>query len=121
MQGQGSYGTIIYLVLAGAAFWFLVIRPQQARRKEQAAMIASMAPGMQILTVGGIFATVVSIAEDRLRVRVADGSELEIAKRAISQVVSPADESTDLLVPAESKAIAEQDASSVEPDSEGHA
>ena len=121
MQGQGSYGTIIYLVLAGAAFWFLVIRPQQARRKEQAAMIASMAPGMEIVTVGGIFATVVSIDADRLRVRVADGSELEIAKRAIGQVVSPEDLSHDVPDALESDSTAADDSSTADSDSEGHA
>lgn len=95
---QGGFGNLIFFVLAGAAFWFLVIRPQQARRKEQAAMLASVAPGTEIVTVGGIFATVVSIDDDRLRVRVVDGSELEIAKRAVGQVVPPADEADDLPV-----------------------
>ena len=92
---QGGFGNLIFFVLAGAAFWFLVIRPQQARRKEQAAMLASVAPGTEIVTIGGIFATVVSVEDDRLRVRVADGSQLEIAKRAVGQVVPAADEASD--------------------------
>ena len=96
---QGGFGNLIFFVLAGAAFWFLVIRPQQARRKEQAAMLASVVPGTEIVTIGGIFATVVSIEDDRLRIRVADGSQLEIAKRAIGQVVPSADDASD--IPAE--------------------
>ena len=44
------------------------------------------------MTVGGLHATVVSVDGDRVRLRVADGSEMEFAKRAISAVTKSTDE-----------------------------
>ena len=50
--------------------------------------MSSLAPGAEIVTIGGIYGTIVSIDDDRVRVEVADGTELEIAKRAIARTVS---------------------------------
>ncbi len=78
------------------AAYFLLIRPQQQRQKRQAEMLSQLQPGAEILTVGGIFATVVEIGEDRVRVAVADGAELEIVRGSIQAIVAPADETSEL-------------------------
>jgi len=87
-----QYSNIIFVVVLIAAFYFLLIRPQQQQAKKQRELVESLRPGMRVMTVGGIFATVVDVAEDRIRVAVADGSELEIAKRAVGSVLPGEDE-----------------------------
>ncbi|HEY5539846.1 MAG TPA: preprotein translocase subunit YajC [Coriobacteriia bacterium] len=82
-----QYSQIIFLVVIVVAFYFLLIRPQQQQAKRQKEMVAALAPGTHIITIGGIYATVVSVDEDRVRVAVADGSELEIAKRAVATIL----------------------------------
>ncbi len=77
---------LILIVAMMAAFWFLLIRPQQQRQKKQAAMLAGLKPGSEIVTIGGIYGTIVEVGE-RVRLRVADGSEIEIAPQAVSQVL----------------------------------
>jgi preprotein translocase subunit YajC len=74
------------------AAWFLLIRPQQQRQKKQALMISQLTPGAEILTIGGIFGTVVELGEDRVRIAVADGSELEIVRGSIQSIVTPVEE-----------------------------
>lgn len=69
-----------------ALLYFMMIRPQQKRAKDQQSMIANIKPGDEIITIGGIYATVVSVG-DRIRVAVADGSELEIATMAVGRVL----------------------------------
>jgi len=69
-----------------ALLYFMMIRPQQKRAKDQQSMIANIKPGDEIITIGGIYATVVSVG-DRIRVAVADGSELELATMAIGRVL----------------------------------
>jgi len=86
---SGQYPQLIFIAMIIGVFYFLIIRPQQKRATQQKAMIAAIRPGDEIVTIGGIFATVLSVG-DRLRVRVASGAEMEIAKQAIGQVV-PAD------------------------------
>jgi preprotein translocase subunit YajC len=82
---------IIFLVVIVGAFYFLLIRPQQQQSKRQRAMVESLEVGTEIMTIGGIYATIVEVHDDRLRVRVADGSELEVAKRAVASVVASAE------------------------------
>jgi preprotein translocase subunit YajC len=83
---------LIFPVLIVVAFYFLLIRPQQQQAKRQKETVESLVPGKRIITIGGIYATVVSVADDRVRVAVADGSELEIAKRAVGSVLADEDE-----------------------------
>ena len=78
------------ILLIIGVFYFLIIRPQQKRATAQREMLASIKSGDEIVTVGGIYAVIIEVGE-RIRVRVADGSELELAKAAIAQVVAPKD------------------------------
>jgi preprotein translocase subunit YajC len=87
-----QYSQLIFLAAVGVAFYLLVIRPQQQQVKRQQEMIAALEPGDSIVTIGGIFATVVSVGAERIRVSVADGSELEIATRAVSALVDSDEE-----------------------------
>lgn len=84
-----QYSQIIFLVVIVGAFYLLLIRPQQQQAKKQAEMVSRLTPGTEIMTVGGMYATVVSVEDDRVRVRVVDGTELEFAKRAVSTIVKP--------------------------------
>jgi preprotein translocase subunit YajC len=88
-----QYSQLIFLAAIAVVFYLLVIRPQQRQAKRQREMIASLQPGDSIVTIGGIFATIVSVTDERLRVAVADGSEFEIATRAVGDVVE--DEESD--------------------------
>lgn len=95
MQSPGS--NLIFLAVLAAMFYFLIIRPQRRRAVEHDRMLGLLKPGDEIVTVGGIFATVVE-KDDRVRVRVADGSELEIAPQAVSRIVNEAvdDDASDI-------------------------
>ena len=84
-----QYSQIIFLVVIVGAFYLLLIRPQQQQAKRQQEMVSHLAPGTEIMTVGGMYATVISVEDDRVRVSVADGTELEFAKRAVSTIVKP--------------------------------
>ena len=91
-MGGSSPSSLIFLVAAAAMFYLLIIRPQQKRTKAQAEMLTALEPGVEIVTIGGIFGTIVEVGDERLRIRVADGSEFEIARRAIGSVVPVSDE-----------------------------
>lgn len=77
---------LVMIAVVMGAFWFLVIRPQQQRQKKHSEMVSALVAGMEIVTIGGIFGTVVDVGE-RIRIRVADGTELEIAPSAVGRVV----------------------------------
>lgn len=86
-----QFYSVLPIVVLVAAFYLLVIRPQQTRIKKQRELIASLAVGDEILMFSGIYGSVVGIGA-RTRIRVADGTELEIAPNAIAERVRPAGE-----------------------------
>ncbi len=57
---EGSAGMILYFVVIIAVFYFVLIRPQKKKDKEQKNMIASLKKGDKIITIGGFHAKVVS-------------------------------------------------------------
>jgi preprotein translocase subunit YajC len=82
-----NLGQFLPLVLMIAAVWLLLVRPQQKRAKDQAEMLSRLVEGAEIVTIGGIYGTIVELGEERLLIEVADGSRLEIARRAVGSVV----------------------------------
>jgi len=96
MSGQGGIASFLPLILMIVAAWFLLIRPQQQRQKKQAEMLSRLTPGTEVLTVGGIFGTIIEIGEDRVRLAMADGSELEVVRGAVQTIVTPAEETPQL-------------------------
>ena len=74
---------LILTVLLVAIGWFLLIRPQQVRIREQRAMVESLGIGDRVVTAGGIHGVIRSLADETVRVEVATGVELTVARPAI--------------------------------------
>ena len=73
------------LVLMLAVFYFMLIRPENKRKKEAEEMRSAVKTGDRITTIGGIMGTVVHVKEDRVVMETgADQVRIEIAKWAIS-------------------------------------
>ena len=84
-SGAGLGSTVIMLVLMLAVFYFMLIRPENKRKKEAEEMRSSVKTGDRITTIGGIIGTVVHVKEDRVVLETgADQVRIEIAKWAIS-------------------------------------
>ncbi len=83
--GAGMSGTILMLVLMIAIFYFMLIRPENKRKKEAEAMRNALKVGDKITTIGGIVGKVVDIKEDKFVVESgADQVRIELAKWALS-------------------------------------
>jgi preprotein translocase subunit YajC len=93
-------GLIIIVVLV-ALFWLLLIRPQRRRQAEQNALIQNIEVGDEIVTAGGLFGHVKSVADDELLVEIAPGTNVRIARRAVAGIVGPEEEDEEELEAAE--------------------
>lgn len=78
---------LLPLLLIGL-LWFMGA-PQRKMRKEQAALMQSLAPGADVMTHGGLYGTVVEIDDDVVVLETAPGVTMRWAKRAIATVVTP--------------------------------
>jgi preprotein translocase subunit YajC len=79
-------GPLIFLAAIIAVMWFVLIRPQRQRQAAHRALIAELAPDDEVVTAGGMFGTVRSIADDHVRLEIAPGTEVRVAKEAVTGV-----------------------------------
>ena len=81
--GMGS--SIMMIVAMIAIFYFMLIRPENKRKKEAEQMRSSVRKGDKITTIGGVVGTVVDVKENNVVVETsADQVRIEFAKWAIS-------------------------------------
>jgi len=82
----------IFILALLALMWFMLIRPQRRRQMEARRMLETIGVGKEIVTAGGLYGTVTAVEGDEVRVEIADGVEVRIAKRAVAAVVGEDEE-----------------------------
>ena len=84
-----SYAPLVLVIIA---FYFLLIRPQQKKDKEDKAMRENLDIGDEIVTAGGIIGRIVSIKDDTIVIETgSDRSKIRITKWAVSQNITAAE------------------------------
>ena len=87
----GAFGSFIPLILIFAIMYFLLIRPQQKKVKEHAAMVEAVRRGDQIITQGGIVGKVTKVMGDdsnEVEVEIAKDVKVRVIKGTIATVMS---------------------------------
>ena len=83
-QQQGGGWTMwVMLALIFAVMWFFMIRPQRKQQKELQNFRDALAKGDKVVTIGGIFGTVVEVKEDSVLMEVDNGVKIRVSKQAI--------------------------------------
>ena len=85
-QGD-STSFIIMMALMFAAFYFLLIRPQQKKQKAHTALVSGLQVGDEVLTAGGILGKITGVSEHYAVVKIDDNTEIKIQKASVSMVV----------------------------------
>ena len=67
----------------------MVIRPAKRRQQEVTSLQSSIEVGQRVMMSSGVYGTIRAIADDRARLEIAPGTEIEIARAAIAKVDSP--------------------------------
>ena len=91
--GAGGMDAILLnfvpIILMVAVFWFFLIRPQQKRAKEHAAMLSAISRGDTIVTTGGLVGKVTrAVDNEDLEVEIAQGIKVKVVRGMISDVRS---------------------------------
>lgn len=93
--GGASLFPLLMIVLLFGVMYFMMIRPQQRRRREAQQMQATLAPGAEVVTIGGLHATVVAAEDDTVLLEIAPGVHTRYARPAIARVVNSGQEDTE--------------------------
>jgi len=78
---------LLLFVAMAAIFYFLILRPQQRAKRAKAELMTALSEGSEILTVGGIYGTVVALRDDDMDLEIADGVVMRIDRRALATVI----------------------------------
>jgi preprotein translocase subunit YajC len=77
---------LVMMGLMVVMFYFLLIRPQQRQRKEQAARIAALQSGDKVVTSAGIHGIVHNVKDHSVVIKVAEGTMIEFDKASVASV-----------------------------------
>jgi preprotein translocase subunit YajC len=84
---MGNLTTFAPLVLMFVVMYFLMIRPQQKRAKEQKSMMDALAKGDEVITAGGILAKVAKVSDTYVTVEIAANTEIVVQKSSITTLL----------------------------------
>jgi len=90
---EGAGGNISFIIMMAtlfAIFYFLLILPQSKKQKEIKKMLAELAHGDVVLTVGGIHGKIMAITDTVVTLEIADKVKIKVARSYISAVVEKA-------------------------------
>ena len=80
--------TVVWLVAVAAIFYFMIIRPQQQRTKQQKQMQESVSVGDRVITIGGVHGTVKAVDEDTMTLQVAENTKIVFSRGALAKIIS---------------------------------
>jgi preprotein translocase subunit YajC len=75
----------------GGVFYFLLIRPQQRRARQQRELIQAVDVGDEVITIGGMYGIVRTVDESEVTLEVSDGIEVRFLKSAIARRLTDED------------------------------
>ncbi|HEY3600527.1 MAG TPA: preprotein translocase subunit YajC [Chthoniobacterales bacterium] len=87
--GPNPLASFVPIILIFVIMYFVLLRPQMRRQKEQQRLIAGLKTGDRVVTASGIHGMITNVKETTVTVKVADNVKLEMEKSAISAVAKP--------------------------------
>ncbi len=96
-QGGGAdtaskLGPLIPFIAVAVIFYFLLILPQQRQRRKMESMLSNLKTGDRVLTSGGIYGTIVGFRDEVVQLQIANQVRVDIARTAITSILSPSGE-----------------------------
>jgi preprotein translocase subunit YajC len=90
--GPSPFGTFFMFGAIFVIFYFLLIRPQRQQQKAHDRMVQALSRGDEIVTVGGVVGKIIHITDERITIKTANDTRLEIERSKVGRkVVEPAD------------------------------
>jgi len=80
---------VIYLAVLVAAFFFLIVMPQRRRMTAHRALMASLTPGDDVVTTGGLYGSIRALDAHTVDLEIAPGIVVTVARGAIAGLAGP--------------------------------
>ncbi|MDO8651419.1 MAG: preprotein translocase subunit YajC [Undibacterium sp.] len=87
LGADGNLMSFLPIVLMFVVLYFLMIRPQMKRQKEQKSMMDALAKNDEVVTAGGILGKVIKVADAYVTLEISNGTEVVVQKSAITMLL----------------------------------
>jgi preprotein translocase subunit YajC len=84
-----AYLQFLPLVAMAAIFYFLILRPQMRRQKDQQAKIAGLKKGDSVVTAGGLIAKVIKVDEQTVDLELGPNVRVKAVRATLGDVLPP--------------------------------
>lgn len=84
-QTGGTLQLVLTLALMVGIFYFLLIRPQQRRARQQRNLVQSLDVGDEVVTIGGMYGVIAEIDDDEVTLDVGGGTRIRFVKQAVAR------------------------------------
>ncbi|MFA9275360.1 MAG: preprotein translocase subunit YajC [Candidatus Aquirickettsiella gammari] len=84
---ESSLMSFLPIILMFVVLYFVMIRPQMKRQKEQKSMLDALAKGDEVITAGGIAGKVTKVSDAFVSVEVSNGVDIQIQKSAVTTLL----------------------------------
>jgi preprotein translocase subunit YajC len=86
-QATPGFEQFLPLIIIFVLFWFMLIRPQMKRAKEQKKMLTELQKGDEVITASGQVGKVAKIGEQYVSLEIADGVITHVQKQSIQTLL----------------------------------
>ena len=83
-----QFGSLPILVLMTIIFYFIIIRPQQKRSKDQQALVSSLKTGDRVVTSSGIYGLIANVSDKTVTVKIAEGVKVEMDRASVTTILN---------------------------------
>ncbi|MEY3197333.1 MAG: hypothetical protein RLZZ59_704 [Pseudomonadota bacterium] len=89
-QIQSTFTSLMPMLLIFVVFYFLLIRPQEKKRKAQEQMVSTAKPGEEVLLHCGIYGKITKVneAEKTIIVEITKDTEIKVIQSAVADIIS---------------------------------
>ena len=84
-EALGTWGPIVVMI---AIFYCLLYGPQKKQQNRRRAMLDNLKKGDQVITIGGIYGTIVELGDTSLKLKIADGVVIEVVRSSVNANVT---------------------------------
>ena len=81
VAGLATWGPIVVMI---AIFYFLRYRPQKNAQKRRMSMLDSLEKNNKVMTIGGIYGTIVDLDDTKVKLKIAENTVIEVARSSIN-------------------------------------
>jgi preprotein translocase subunit YajC len=89
--GPSAWMNLPFIFFMGVIVYFMMIRPQMKRQKDQQRLMSTLKTGDRVVTSAGIHGLISNVKETTVIVKVADNVKIEMEKSAVTNVLKSAE------------------------------